>query len=88
MSELIKELAGQNRSVLEKQKRMKQAENDFGFFCRYYLSDYFYEEPAEYQKILYDVALQKTWRTHSSRSSERNMLTYSNQHKNYQEQCS
>lgn len=56
MSELIKELAGQNRIVLEKQKRMKQAENDFGFFCRYYLSDYFYEEPAEYQKILYDVA--------------------------------
>ena len=42
MSELIKELAGQNRSVLEKQKRMKQAENDFGFFCRYYLSDYFH----------------------------------------------
>ena len=56
MSELIKELAGQDRSVLEKQKRKKQAENDFGFFCRYYLSDYFYEDAAEYQRILYEVA--------------------------------
>lgn len=32
MSELIKELAGKDRSVLEKQQRMKKAENDFGFF--------------------------------------------------------
>ena len=56
MSELIKELAGKDRSVLEKQQRMKKAENDFGFFCRYYLSDYFYEDAAEYQKILYEVA--------------------------------
>ncbi|MBQ0167254.1 MAG: hypothetical protein KBT02_09125 [Treponema sp.] len=54
--ELIKELAGQDRTVLEKQKRIKKAETDFGFFCRYYLSDYFYEDAAEYQKVLYDVA--------------------------------
>ena len=56
MSGLIKELAGKDRSVLEKQQRIKQAEADFGFFCRYYLSDYFYEDAAEYQKVLYEVA--------------------------------
>jgi hypothetical protein len=29
---------------------------DFGFFCQYYLSDYFFTDAAEYQKILYNVA--------------------------------
>lgn len=53
---LIKELAGTDRSSIEKQNRVKRAINDFGYFCRYYLSDYFYEDPASYQRILYDVA--------------------------------
>lgn len=39
--ELIKELVGIDKSQLEKDKRIKKAKNDFGFFCRYYLSDYF-----------------------------------------------
>ena len=53
---LINELAGTDRSSIEKQNRLKRAINDFGYFCRYYLSDYFYEDPASYQRILYDVA--------------------------------
>lgn len=56
MNELIKELAGTDRKTLEKEKRKNRARTDFGYFCRYYLSDYFYEDPAEYQKILYEVA--------------------------------
>ena len=54
--ELIKELVGTDKSQLEKDKRIKKAKNDFGFFCRYYLSDYFFEDAAEYQKLLYEVA--------------------------------
>lgn len=54
--ELIKELTGNDRTLIEKQERIKKAQNDFGFFCRYYLSDYFYEDAAKYQQILYEVA--------------------------------
>ena len=39
----------------ERDERLKQAENDFPYFCRYYLPDYFSLPAAEYQKILYDV---------------------------------
>lgn len=39
----------------ERADRLTRAERDFPFFCSYYLSDYFFCEPAEYQKILYDV---------------------------------
>ncbi len=56
MSGLIKELAGQDKSILEKQERTERAKKDFGFFCKYYLSDYFFEDAAEYQQILYEVA--------------------------------
>ena len=36
-------------------ERVLRAENDFTFFCEYYLSSYFSCRPAEYQRILYDV---------------------------------
>lgn len=53
---ILEEIVGQDRSSLDKRKRIDKATNDFGFFCRYYLSDYFYEDAAEYQKVLYEVA--------------------------------
>ena len=56
MSELLSELIGNDRASLKKQERVKRAQIDFGFFCKYYLSDYFFTDPAEYQRILYDVA--------------------------------
>ena len=39
----------------ERDERLKRAENDFPYFCQYYLPDYFSLPAAEYQKILYDV---------------------------------
>jgi len=39
----------------EKEKRLKRAENDFWFFCRYYLSHKFFSEPAPYQKLLLEI---------------------------------
>jgi hypothetical protein len=56
MDGLLSELVGDDRSSLEKKKRAARARTDFGFFCRYYLADYFFTAPAEYQSILYDVA--------------------------------
>jgi hypothetical protein len=56
MADILKELVGNDRASLEKKKRVDRARKDFGFFCRYYLSDYFFTDPAEYQQILYDVA--------------------------------
>lgn len=35
--------------------RLARAQEDFPFFCEYYLSSYFFCKPAEYQRILYDV---------------------------------
>lgn len=35
--------------------RLARAQEDFTFFCEYYLSEYFFCKPAEYQKILYDM---------------------------------
>jgi predicted phage terminase large subunit-like protein len=40
---------------IEARERVAKAENDFTFFCEYYLPSYFFCKPAEYQKILYDV---------------------------------
>ncbi|MDR0302368.1 MAG: hypothetical protein LBI04_08685, partial [Treponema sp.] len=60
MSELLSELVGNERYAVEKSKekknRVERAKKDFGFFCQYYLSDYFFTDSAAYQKILYDVA--------------------------------
>ena len=63
MGEILSELIGGDGTVLEKKKqseekkkRIQRTKKDFGFFCRYYLSDYFFTDPAEYQSILYDVA--------------------------------
>jgi len=56
MSDFLSGLVGKDRSPLEKKKRVERARKDFGFFCRHYLSDYFFTDPAEYQRILYDVA--------------------------------
>ena len=39
----------------EKAQRIKKATEDFWFFCRYYLEDFFYSEPAPYQRILIDI---------------------------------
>ncbi len=39
----------------EREARKSRAENDFPFFCEYYLHEYFFCKPAEYQRILYDV---------------------------------
>lgn len=36
--------------------RTDRARADFGFFCRTYLPDYFFEDAAEYQRLLYEVA--------------------------------
>lgn len=40
---------------IERQKRIKKAEEDFEFFCKYYLSHAFSTKMSEYQKILIDV---------------------------------
>ena len=56
MSDLLSELVGNDRGSLGKKERTEQARKDFGFFCRQYLGDYFFTDPAEYQSILYDVA--------------------------------
>jgi hypothetical protein len=56
MSDFLSELVGNDRSSLEQKKRIDRARKDFGFFCQYYLPDYFFTDPADYQKILYDVA--------------------------------
>ena len=53
---LIQELVGKDKGALERQERIKQAKDDFGYFCRTYLSDYFFEDAAAYQKLLYEVA--------------------------------
>ena len=50
------EKAGIDRAVdREKAQRVKRAKEDFWFFCRYYLGDFFYSEPAPYQKVLIDI---------------------------------
>lgn len=46
----------EQRQSKERVERVEKAKEDFGFFCRTYLGDYFYTDPAEYQSILYDVA--------------------------------
>ena len=60
MGGILSELVGNDRSALEQKqeqkKRISRAKKDFGFFCRYYLADYFFTDSAEYQSILYDVA--------------------------------
>jgi hypothetical protein len=60
MAELLAELVGDDRSSVKQKKEQKEriarAKKDFGFFCSHYLSDYFFTDPAEYQRILYDVA--------------------------------
>jgi len=56
MSDFLSELVGDDRSSLEQKKRVSRARKDFGFFCQYYFSDYFFTDPADYQKILYAVA--------------------------------
>lgn len=43
------------RLAAERNARKERAENDFTFFCDYYLPAYFFCQAAEYQKILYDV---------------------------------
>lgn len=53
---LIAELSGINKDSIEKAARLKKAKEDFGFFCSYYLSDYFFEAPAAYQQELYEIA--------------------------------
>lgn len=63
---LLEEITSGSKSSIEKQKRLEKANNDFGFFCRYYLSDYFYEEPAEYQKLLYEIANSRSLSTELS----------------------
>ena len=35
----------------KKSERVKKAENDFWFFCSYYLSHKFFSEPAPYQSF-------------------------------------
>ncbi len=39
----------------KKSERVKKAENDFWFFCSYYLSHKFFSEPAPYQKLLIEL---------------------------------
>lgn len=54
---IINELvANAETENLQKKQRIEKAKKDFGFFCTYYLADYFYEQPAQYQRVLYEVA--------------------------------
>ena len=39
----------------QKAERKKKAENDFWFFCQYYLPHKFFSEPAPYQKLLIEL---------------------------------
>lgn len=59
MNRIVDSLVGGAEEVQterERNRRLERAKRDFGYFCRTYLSDYFYTEPAEYQKLLYEVA--------------------------------
>ncbi|SNZ08302.1 phage uncharacterized protein (putative large terminase), C-terminal domain-containing protein [Persephonella hydrogeniphila] len=47
--------ASEEKTDPKKQERLKKAENDFWFFCSYYLSHYFSSEPADYHKILVEI---------------------------------
>ena len=47
------------RTREERDERLKRAEEDFTYFCQYYLPDYFSLPAAEYQRILYDVIQQR-----------------------------
>ncbi len=59
---LLGELVGGQGAVDKKKEseakkdRVTRAQRDFGFFCETYLSDYFFTDAAEYQRILFDVA--------------------------------
>ncbi len=58
-SSVLAELVGTTEAASkEKAKRLRvnRAKRDFGFFCTTYLGDYFFTDPAEYQRVLYDVA--------------------------------
>ncbi len=59
MSAVLSTLVGDVQEVQaerERCRRVERSEKDFGYFCRTYLSDYFFTEPAEYQTLLYQVA--------------------------------
>lgn len=59
MKEVVASLvgdAGTVRKDRERNRRIEVAKKDFGYFCRTYLEDYFYTKPAEYQRLLYQVA--------------------------------
>ena len=56
---VIAELVGTTEAASKekaKRTRVDRAKRDFGFFCKTYLGDYFFTDPAEYQRVLYDVA--------------------------------
>ncbi len=55
MSSFVKEDIFQIEDSSDKSERKKKAENDFWFFCNYYLSHKFYSEPAPYQKLLIEL---------------------------------
>ena len=48
MDGLLSELVGDDRTSLEKKKRVDRAKKNYDFFCQYYLADYFFTDPAEY----------------------------------------
>lgn len=59
MNRIVDSLVGGVQEVQterERNRRLERAKRDFGYFCSTYLADYFYTEPAEYQKLLYEVA--------------------------------
>lgn len=47
--------AQEEEKRLEREQRIERASRDFTFFCRHYLKDYFFCDPAEYQTTLYDI---------------------------------
>lgn len=53
---LLEELIDNSEGIKEKRNRIQRSHKDFGFFCKTYLYDYFFTDPAEYQQVLYDVA--------------------------------
>ncbi len=57
MSDILTELIGEDTKETQKtKKRLEKASGDFFYFCQTYLPHYFSSEPAEYHKILIDIA--------------------------------
>lgn len=62
LEQLTKRIPELRNSLLngDKRRRVERAGKDFPFFCEYYLSHYFSCKPAAYQKLLYEIAQERS----------------------------